>query len=359
MGIRPDNLKDAVALHNNSFEGNAQQDAHEFMLSFLNLLHDETLRTMLLFKPPSPSPSPPSPPPSPSLGTLDEVPFNSDDGDSDKEKEKENETPPEPKIDLHATTYEAAEARERRDRAAATPHESPSLVRRLLEGTLAKRYECVGCGHVSQGAAEEVFCAVSLPVSKGRTVQTLLEHVLRDENVTRDCTQKGLGCPKPEESYVKTVVRTLPHYLVLHVNRFSFGTTVRKESGGIGVDATLQLDGVLDDEVEAPADDAMSFTDEGDLRCRRPVGAGLGCAQGEAAKHIGASCLYALRAVVHHLGVTATSGHYVTDFLDEARTWQRADDSRIASTPSPVGNSTTCYIMVYERVLNDKGDLKL
>jgi hypothetical protein len=69
----------------------------------------------------------------------------------------------------------------------------------------------------------------------------------------------------------------------------------------------------------------------------------------EAEPPIPANGRYHLHAVVNHSGVSASSGHYVSDIYDEAKgRWQRYDDSLVTTlTQLPRDWSRNCYLLVY------------
>ncbi len=58
---------------------------------------------------------------------------------------------------------------------------------------------------------------------------------------------------------------------------------------------------------------------------------------------------YHLHAVVNHSGISASSGHYVSDVLDEAKgQWQRYDDSLVTKLSQvPRDWSRNGYLLVY------------
>ena len=404
MGIRPDRLKEAVAEQHTAFEGNQQQDAHEFLLSFLNLLHEEVLGTLRKAQAKKQAEDDKKKkkngeveaaeqrPPKQSIpeGVIGGVSqdFASLDS-SDEEEEVAGSPPPAADGDGEAATAAGdgdgdgdCEKTQRADVLAAEAadrelpsDESPSLVRRLVEGQLQQEYVCQGCGTRTRNSNAEVFSVFTLPVKAGQSVQDIVLGTLHEEVITRDCPRKGergaAGCSSPDTATARTLVKALPQYLVLHMNRFSCGAdeyglgghTVRKNSSALGVSACLTLKGhvvATDDGLDLPPSDAVSFTDEGELRCRRPVapgGAAAAAAEAEAEAgnlEVGDPCGYGLRSVVHHLGETAGHGHYVADFLDERGRWQRADDSCVRSTSAPTAAaSSTCYLLIYERLSSE------
>lgn len=61
---------------------------------------------------------------------------------------------------------------------------------------------------------------------------------------------------------------------------------------------------------------------------------------------------YTLRAVVQHLGVTATSGHYVTDVLEGKRQWRHYDDKdyrAITKEAAAEGRTNNALLAFYEK----------
>eukprot|EP01064_Diplonema_japonicum_P014600 TRINITY_DN22283_c0_g1_i1.p1 TRINITY_DN22283_c0_g1~~TRINITY_DN22283_c0_g1_i1.p1 ORF type:complete len:456 (+),score=40.11 TRINITY_DN22283_c0_g1_i1:71-1438(+) len=210
VGLKPESLKHEISKRKKIFQGNDQQDAHEFLISLLELLHYEVLAVGL--------------------------------------KQKTTDEPQEEKTTLP---------------------ESISLVRRLTEGTISKQLTCSQCDN-SDTIIAEPFSILSLSLKSERKdicIEGCLTKVFKEEVLTRTCTQ----CDS-EECVAAAVITTLPHYLFLHVNRFlkeSYGIT--KDDSAVTVHGGLDMRRFCGSEVCGAPCDALSFTSNGSLRSRRPM----------------------------------------------------------------------------------------
>ncbi|KAJ9454626.1 Ubiquitin carboxyl-terminal hydrolase 23 [Diplonema papillatum] len=308
VGIRPDGLKNAVTEAKASFRGNDQQDAHEFLVGLLEILHQEILDVKHAAGRPNRS----------------------------------------------KTTASRLKCRRETDDAPAAL--SASFVRRLAEGALKKVFSCarLGCPSLPTTVVEK-FLVLSFPVREAGPLQLvpLVAQCFRNEaEIERDCPQ----C-KGKSGVATTSLHALPHVLFLHANRFIMHVmgvdgetvvTIDKQNSKIVIPEVLDLRPLLpktddydDDDVSYPAEDAVSFTSECELSCRRPLDPGL---------RSSTSCRYALRSVIHHLGDSHTSGHYVTDFKHSDGKWWRADDSVVTPVKTPSLASSSAYIIVFERI---------
>lgn len=59
---------------------------------------------------------------------------------------------------------------------------------------------------------------------------------------------------------------------------------------------------------------------------------------------------YILRSIIHHIGDTVDTGHYVTDFLMET-TWYEGDDDSVKEKPVTL-NGSTPYVLMYEKIVS-------
>eukprot|EP01060_Flectonema_neradi_P014275 TRINITY_DN20980_c0_g1_i1.p1 TRINITY_DN20980_c0_g1~~TRINITY_DN20980_c0_g1_i1.p1 ORF type:complete len:566 (+),score=88.31 TRINITY_DN20980_c0_g1_i1:38-1735(+) len=319
VGIRPAELKDAISSKKTAFKGNDQQDAHEFLVSFLDLLDDE-------------------------ISTVA--------GGEDL---------------------------------SVPPLDSISLVKRLLQSKITKRFSCTKCG---KGAEKpELYTCISVPLPRRKTNAKKEEIQVKDD-ARSSCSSPTASVVSDDEnifnisdgeddssgaadlscllsaafegessisrncdscdstnSRVSTQITELPHYLVLHVNRFRViqkggaktSFHVIKDDQPIYIPESLELKSFLaSSQVTFPPPLNFSFSDVGDLEVAEKVVEGTRTS-------------YSLRSVVHHYGASTSSGHYVTDFLGEDAVWYHANDSIISECSSPSKESKTCYLLFYER----------
>ena len=323
VGIRPSELKNAIASKRSTFRGNDQQDAHEFLVSFLDLLDTEIS----------------------SIGGGEHLSVQPSYSKSLVKRLLQS------KITKHFTCTECNRGIEKPELYTCLSVPLPKKITKKREITIEDKPSVVSIRSDDSSLTasdeendlfrsdDEVLNTTPPPVNK---LSGLLSASLEGESsISRNCE----FC-NSKNSRVSTQIAELPHYLVIHVNRFKIvqrggeftNFQVVKDDQAISISETLDLKPFTSStDLSYPPDLNFSFSDSGEVISHPREVQSL-------------KLTYSLRSVVHHFGVSTNSGHYVTDYLGDDLVWYNANDSVISPTTSPAReDSKTCYLLFYER----------
>lgn len=170
-------IKSRAAAYNDQFEGDQQNDAHEFLRTFLMVIHDE---------------------------------LNTGQGSSAEYQEMEE-------MDLESENEAFMRWR------AHIKTVDDSVVYDYFGGMMRSRCECRKCGHVSFSFDPFLDLTLSLVPSDGKSISTALRREYQSDNQTELRGENRLLCPtcKRKQPYFRsTCVLAWPRNLVLHLNRF-------------------------------------------------------------------------------------------------------------------------------------------
>jgi len=285
---RPSRLKSAVASVSRRFAGYEQHDAQEFLIALLDALHDDTnrVKTKLPFE------------------ELTDPPTSTD-------KEISNDW------------WRYFTAR------------NDSLVWNLFAGQLKSETRCKVCGHRSR--VFDPFMDLSVPIPKSEcTLGDCLEKFVEAETIPGG----EWRCSKCKEFQVaekELAIFRLPQVLVVHLKRFSIGTSSSSGLmfGGIFGGGNGGNKSKINTSVKFPIE---GFDVKEYLAPESPE------------RTLGKNnTLYDLIGVVNHSG-SLNGGHYVADCMNrDDKKWYHYNDSRVTSSPKGSLSSTGAYILFYLR----------
>jgi len=281
---RPSRLKSAVASVTRRFAGYEQHDAQEFLIALLDALHDDTnrVKTKLPFE------------------ELTDPPTASD-------KEISNDW------------WRYFTAR------------NDSVVWNLFAGQLKSETKCRACGHRSR--VFDPFMDLSVPIPKSEcTLGDCLEKFVEPETIPGGewrCSK----CKDFQVAEKELAIFRLPQILVLHLKRFSMGSSSSSMFGGIFGGGGNKSK--INTSVKFPTE---GFDVREYLALESPE------------RSLGATTLYDLIGVVNHSG-SLNGGHYVADCRNrDDKQWYHFNDSHVRGgagkgSLSPSG----AYILFFQR----------
>jgi ubiquitin C-terminal hydrolase len=281
---RPSRLKSAVASVTRRFAGYEQHDAQEFLIALLDALHDDTNRVTAKLP----------------FEELTDPPTASD-------KEISNDW------------WRYFTAR------------NDSVVWNLFAGQLKSETRCRACGHRSR--VFDPFMDLSVPIPKSEcTLGDCLEKFVEPETIPGG----EWRCSKCKEFQVaekELAIFRLPQILVVHLKRFSMGSSSSSMFGGIFGGGGNKSK--INTSVKFPTE---GFDVKEYLALESPE------------RSIGAATLYDLIGVVNHSG-SLNGGHYVADCRNRHdKQWYHFNDSHVRGgagkgSLSPSG----AYILFFQR----------
>ena len=281
---RPSRLKSAVASVTRRFAGYEQHDAQEFLIALLDALHDDTnrVKTKLPFE------------------ELTDPPAASD-------KEISNDW------------WRYFTAR------------NDSVVWNLFAGQLKSETKCRACGHRSR--VFDPFMDLSVPIPKSEcTLGDCLEKFVEPETIPGGewrCSK----CKDFQVAEKELAIFRLPQILVVHLKRFSIGSSSSSMFGGIFGGGGNKSK--INTSVKFPTE---GFDVKEYLALESPE------------RSLGATTLYDLIGVVNHSG-SLNGGHYVADCRNrDDKQWYHFNDSHVRGgagkgSLSPSG----AYILFFQR----------
>lgn len=192
--------------------------------------------------------------------------------------------------------------------------QSDNIVQQVFGGRLVSNLKCCNCGHCSD--TYEPTIDLSLEIDDADNLFTALHSFTKVEKL--EDPENKFTCEKcNEQVYVekKLSFDQAPSVAVLHLKRFkNDGSFVQK----------------IDKHVAFPLDlDLEPFTGSG--------------------KYNNAELQYVLYAVVVHIGLRPTSGHYYCFIRLSSDTWCKFDDSMVELVPEDYVLSQEAYVLFYAK----------
>jgi len=269
----PTALKKQMDVLTEKFAGYEQRDAHEFLSDLVDFLHDELAA-------------------SPPAGAREEG--------GEGAATDENSNPNEKK----AAGPRVEEKEKKKDTVAAMPEGGVLPTDKYFHLNVRVCLECDSCGY--SRSKEEMYRHLSVDVGE--------DSELEQSTVERSLTQffqpekRELKCEKCELG--KTATQTMeiiscPNALLLHFKRF---IVTQEMKGGPNASGN-GLDGKENKKVVPPRRMEMVLRKN---KAKIPLEESLSIIPFIGKKEHGPSGKYCLRGVVHHVGSTASSGHYTT-----------------------------------------------
>lgn len=197
-----------------------------------------------------------------------------------------------------------------------SPVASTTLPHRIFGGKLRSRVHCLNCKANSDTL--ETFLDLSLDIN-GRifSLDDALKSFTRIDRLEGSEKYKCEKCKKKVIATKQFTIDSLPPILTIHFKRFTL------------------TGGKLNKLVDFPEQINMMNCLSAESRSTEPVPK------------------YRLYAVVHHLGTSPNSGHYISTVRDVDGRWKTMDDSFVSSASTPVGDKTA-YILFYQRMAPTK-----
>jgi len=175
------------------------------------------------------------------------------------------------------------------------------LLPQLFQGTLRYLTKCNGCGR--QHGDPTPFCELELQVRGQPSVMESLQHYLSIEQLTGDNRYYCEACGTKRDADRRAVLDTLPKVLSVQLLRYIYDMKIsakKKLKNAISIPEMLNMTG---------------FATNG--------------------------CIYHLKAVLYHKGVSAYGGHYIAEVYDEStRSFWIFDDENVTlpSTKTETGS---------------------
>ncbi len=181
--VSPVTFREAISRFAPAFRGYDQHDSQEFLAFLLDGLHEDL--NYVVHKPPP----------------VDMTP----------EREAELETLPQ----QIASVKEWSIYRQRND----------SLIVDFFQGQFRNKMQCLTCGKTS--TTYNAFMYLSLPIPGGRgtskvTLQQCLDAFVKEEIMDKADAWHCPQCKKPRKALKRLSISRLPHFLLIHLKRFSF-----------------------------------------------------------------------------------------------------------------------------------------
>ncbi|XAR70632.1 Ubiquitinyl hydrolase 1 [Bertholletia excelsa] len=189
-----------------------------------------------------------------------------------------------------------------------------NLVKQVFGGRLISKLQCCNCHHCSD--TYEPLIDLSLEIENVGTVPGALQSFTRVERI--EDSETKFTCEKCKEVVSlekQLVLDQVPSVAMFHLKRFkNDGSDVEK----------------IDKFVEFPLElDLLPYTG--------------------VHKNCNASLKYDLYAVVVHIGISATSGHYYCFIRCAPDAWYRLDDSKVTRVREDFVLSQEAYILFYAK----------
>ncbi|KAI3469152.1 hypothetical protein Pfo_025815 [Paulownia fortunei] len=192
--------------------------------------------------------------------------------------------------------------------------QSDNLVKQVFGGRLVSKLKCCNCGHCSD--TYEPSIDLSLEIEDADNLLTALQSFTKVEEIEDPETKFTCEKCKEQVSIEKQLsFDQAPSVAVFHLKRFkNDGCLVQK----------------IDKHVAFPLDlDLLPFTGSG--------------------KKNDMELKYVLYAIVVHIGLTSTSGHYYCFIRLSPNTWCKFDDSRVVLVHEDFVLSQEAYILFYAK----------
>ncbi|GAB4857835.1 hypothetical protein Ancab_015741 [Ancistrocladus abbreviatus] len=198
--------------------------------------------------------------------------------------------------------------------AVGVPSKDVSLVKQVFGGRLVSQLRCCNCGHISNTC--EPLIDLSLEIDHVNNLSSALESFTKVEKI--DDTEVKFTCEGCKQQVLvekQLKLDEAPSVAAFHLKRF--------KSDGIIVEK-------IDKDVEYPLElDLEPFTKSAGSR--------------------NVQLEYELYAVVVHIGLSSTSGHYFCFIRSAPGFWYRFDDSKVARVSEKYALSQEAYILFYAR----------
>ncbi|QRV73950.1 ubiquitin carboxyl-terminal hydrolase [Ceratobasidium sp. AG-Ba] len=296
--LTPIPFRKSICQHARQFAGTEQHDSQEFLIFFLDGLHEDLNR--IFVKP-----------------TFEEL---------TPEREAELERMPK----QLAGAYEWARYRRRND----------SIVVDYFQGQFCNQMQCLTCNETS--TTYNAFLNLSVPIPAGKGVSKVSLNQCIDALVNREVMDNADAwhcprCKKARKAAKQLTLSRMPPVLIIHLKRFSFkGPFTDKLETLVefplqNLDFTNYMPSPLPpgrDREELKT--LESYSPQTDPRCQMP------------------QYKYELYGVTNHFG-SLSSGHY-TAFVKSRGKWMYCDDSRITTADPKDVVGKPAYILFYKRI---------
>ncbi|KAE9596940.1 putative ubiquitinyl hydrolase 1 [Lupinus albus] len=187
--------------------------------------------------------------------------------------------------------------------------EDANLVEKIFGGRLISKLRCSNCGHSSN--TYEPLIDMSLEIENVDTLSSALESFTKLENI--EANFKCDGCKEEVSLEKQLLLDQAPSVAAFHLKRFKTdGTSVEK----------------LDKHVDFPLELDLQLYSVSNQNSIEPM-------------------KYDLYAVVVHMGLSATSGHYFCYVRSAPDIWHRLDDSQVTRVSADYVLSEEAYILFY------------
>ncbi|XP_021768192.1 ubiquitin carboxyl-terminal hydrolase 36-like [Chenopodium quinoa] len=188
-----------------------------------------------------------------------------------------------------------------------------TLVRQIFGGRLVSQIRCCNCGHNSD--TYEPLIDLSLEIEDVDSLESALNSFTKVESI--EDTEKFTcdGCKEQVKVEKQLILDQAPSVAALHLKRFkSDGVMVEKIDKKVAFPLELDL---------GPYTKGSNNGNE-DLK-------------------------YELFAVVVHVGISSTSGHYFCFIRTDPEKWYRFDDSKVTMVSEEIVLCQDAYILFYAR----------
>lgn len=229
-------------------------------------------------------------------------------------------------------------------------HRELSLIGDIYAGQHASQLTCTTCGITS--TTYEAFWSISveIPLDGRADIRDCLRSYCSPERLDGDDFWRCPRCKRDREAVKKITITRAPDSLVVHFKRFSASHSQRAHKVRTPIHFPLQgLD--LGPFVEPP------ISPEQEARVmdmQRDAATQLAVIKTDPAMN--GPFKYNAYAVIHHIGGTLGSGHYIAHVKDRSRgLWRRFNDDKVVDfEPNNLGGveslqSERAYIVFYER----------
>ena len=286
--VSPVTFRQAITRFAPAFRGYDQHDSQEFLAFLLDGLHEDL--NYVVHKPPPVEMTP--------------------------SREEELETLPQ----QIASVKEWSIYRQRND----------SLIVDFFQGQFRNKMTCLTCGKTS--TTYNAFMYLSLPVPSGRgiskvTLEQCLDAFVREEIMDKADAWNCPRCKKPRKATKRLSISRLPHFLLIHLKRFSFRGPVTDK---IETRVTFPLSSLdLTNYMPPPLPPGAMMKDVPVTVSQQPP------------------YIYDLFAVTHHFG-TLNAGHYTATIRNNGQ-WDYCDDSRITHGDERQLHTNSPYVLWFQR----------
>lgn len=226
-------------------------------------------------------------------------------------------------------------------------HREKSLIGDIFAGQHASQLTCTTCGTTS--TTYEAFWSISveIPLEGSADVRDCLRSYCSPERLDGDDFWRCPRCKRDREAVKKITITRAPLSLVVHFKRFSASHTQRAHKVRTQIQFPLQgLDiGPFVEPPIPPEQEArvMDTHREATMQLKEDPA-------------MNGPFKYNAYAVIHHIGGTLGSGHYIAHVKDRSRgVWRRFNDDKVTDfEPNKLSGveslqSERAYIVFYER----------